>query len=93
MKQIKEMKDLDLANIDFLQKADNIYRTSDFIVKQKVSTSFNEETMITHLVSDDTYYARTEKRDVEYNIIFGERGKQINGKRIRSAMFTRKYVD
>ena len=33
------------------------------------------------------------KLDAEYNIIFGERGKQINGKRIRSAMFTRKYVD
>ena len=32
-------------------------------------------------------------KDARYNIIFGERGKQINGKRILSAMFTRKYVD
>jgi hypothetical protein len=93
MKQIKERKDLDFTSIDFIQNADNVYRTKDFIVSQKIYTVFSEDTMINHLVSTDTYYVRTARRDTEYNVIFGVRGKQINGKRIASAMFTRKYVD
>ncbi|MBQ5926624.1 MAG: hypothetical protein IIX01_01715, partial [Clostridia bacterium] len=49
--------------------------------KQKICTTLDEDTLITHLISDDTYYARTQKRDAEYNVIFGERGKEIDGKR------------
>ena len=64
-----------------------------YIVKQKICTTLDEDTLITHLISDDTYYARTQKRDAEYNVIFGERGKEIDGKRIKSSMFTRKYID
>ena len=93
MKQIKEWKELDFENIDFLQDADNVYRTSDYIVKQKIGASLSEDTMITRLLSVDTYYLRNERRDAEYNVVFRDRGKDINGKRIRSSMFTRKYVD
>ena len=82
-----------IEEVDFLQKADNVYRTSDYIVKQKICTTLDEDTLITHLISDDTYYARTQKRDAEYNVIFRERGKEIDGKRIKSSMFTRKYID
>ena len=93
MKKIKDLKDINFEQVDFLQKADNVYRTSDYIVKQKICTTLDEDTLITHLISDDTYYARTQKRDAEYNVIFRERGKEIDGKRIKSSMFTRKYID
>ena len=79
--------------MEFIHEAHNVYRTSEFIVKQKLINSFNEKTMITRLVSEDTYYVRTEKRDAEYEILFADRGKEINGKRIHSSMYTRKYVD
>ena len=92
-KKIKDLKDINFEQVDFLQKADNVYRTSDYIVKQKICTTLDEDTLITHLISDDTYYARTQKRDAEYNVIFRERGKEIDGKRIKSSMFTRKYID
>ena len=93
MKKIKDLKDINFEQVDFLQKADNVYRTSDYIVKQKICTTLDEDTLITPLISDDTYYARTQKRDAEYNVIFRERGKEIDGKRIKSSMFTRKYID
>ena len=93
MKQIKDWKDLDLVNIDFLQNADNVYRTRTYIVKQEIHTTFDEEKLMSFIVSEDTYYVRTQNRDAEYNAIFRDRGRKINGKRIKSAMFTRKYID
>ena len=93
MKNIKNWNDLNLSKIDFLKDADNIYRTKDYIVKQKIISSFSEITMITRLISEDVYYLRTARRDEEYNIIFADRKKQINGKRIRTSMFARKYID
>ena len=36
MKKIKDLKDINFEQVDFLQKADNVYRTSDYIVKQKM---------------------------------------------------------
>ena len=93
MKNIKNWNDLNLSKIDFLKDADNIYRTKDYIVKQKIISSFSEITMITRLIGEDVYYLRTARRDEEYNIIFADRKKQINGKRIRTSMFTRKYID
>ncbi|MBQ4273187.1 MAG: hypothetical protein IJB95_06050 [Clostridia bacterium] len=90
---MKKIKDLDLENMEFIHGAHNVYRTNEFIVKQKLINSFNEKTMITRLVSEDTYYTRTEKRDAEYEVLFVERGKEINGKRIHSSMYTRTYVE
>ena len=93
MEQHKKAKNIDTVTIDVVNNADNVYRTREYIVKQQISTSVNKNSLITHLISEDTYYLRTPKRDVEYNIIFKVRGKNIDGKRIRSTMYTRKYVD
>ena len=93
MEQHKKAKNIDTVTIDFVNNADNVYRTREYIVKQQISTSVNKNSLITHLISEDTYYLRTPKRDVEYNIIFKVRSKNIDGKRIRSTMYTRKYVD
>ena len=80
-----------IKNADFLDNAHNIYRTADFIVKQYLSTEITENCNII-LMSEDTYYARTDKRDREFESIFGCRDN-VDGKRIRSTMFTRKYVE
>ncbi len=93
MKQIKTLQDINLDKVDFIKHADNVYRTREYIVKQQISTSLDEETLINHLISDDTYYARTKSRDIDYEIIFADRGKKIDGKRMKSAMYTRKYID
>ena len=80
-----------LCDLDFLDGADNVYRTENFIVKQQIS--FLESDVGTSMVlSDDTYYLRTSQRDAEYEFAF--QGKaNINGKRLKSASYTRKYVD
>lgn len=80
-----------LCDLDFLDGADNVYRTENFIVKQQIS--FLESDVGTSMVmSDDTYYLRTPQRDAEYEFAF--QGKaNINGKRLKSASYTRKYVE
>ena len=80
-----------LCEMDFLQGADNVYRTPDFIVKQKISISVNHQGDA-HSVSIDTYYARTEKRDADYEFAFQFRDK-IDGKRIKSGTYLRQYVE
>lgn len=80
-----------ICDMAFLDGADNVYRTENFIVKQQIS--FLESDVGTSMVlSDDTYYLRTAQRDAEYEFVF--QGKaNINGKRLKSASYTRKYVD
>ena len=76
---------------DFLRGARNVYRTRYYIVKQELMISANDvETC--EMCSRDTYYLRTAKRDKEYEYIFAAR-KHIDGKRLPSTMYTRKYVD
>ena len=76
---------------DFMIDAMNIYRTRDFIVKQVIGISYSDVENIA-VISNDTFYRRTKKRDREYERIFWER-KHINGKRIPSTMYARTYVD
>lgn len=76
---------------DFMVDAMNVYRTRDFIVKQVIGIKYSDVENIA-VISDDTFYRRTKKRDREYERIFWER-KQINGKRIPSTMYARTYVD
>lgn len=76
---------------DFMVDAMNIYRTRDFIVKQVIGIKYSDVENIA-VISNDTFYRRTKKRDREYERIFGER-KHINGKRIPSTMYARTYVD
>lgn len=52
-----------IKNADFLDNTHNIYRTSDYIVKQYLYTEITDNCNII-LISEDTYYARTEKRDI-----------------------------
>lgn len=76
---------------DFMIDAMNVYRTRDFIVKQVIGIKYSDVENIA-VISNDTFYRRTKKRDREYEHIFWER-KQINGKRIPSTMYARTYVD
>lgn len=48
--------------------------------------------MISLLGSADTYYSRTAKRDAEYDLFFADRGPKLEGKRIRTAYYTRTYI-
>ena len=81
-----------MTTVDYLMEADNVYRTKDYIVCQKVSLcrSGKGNTLI---MSDDVYILRTRKRDNDYELIYKVRGKNINGKRMRSASYIRKYID
>ena len=76
---------------DFLMDATNVYRTKDYIVKQVIVMSFNDRNY-DQLVSYDTFYLRTKERDRKYEYYFDCRN-DIDGKRIRTAMFSRKYVN
>lgn len=81
-----------LSSVDFLIGADNVYRTKDFIVKQSISVCINDD-CISAILSTDTYYARTAVRDAEYEQAFAFRGAHMDGKRMRTAMYTRTYTD
>ncbi len=76
---------------DFCIDADNVYRTEYYIVKQRVILR-NKDACGNFLISIDTYYARDDERDYVYETLFADR-KNIDGKRIKTAMFTRTYVD
>ena len=77
--------------VDFMEDADNVYRTENYIVKQTIylSTEASGDNVI---VSDDVFYARTKWRDRCYEQIFSDR-TYLDGRRIPSAMHMRKYVD
>lgn len=81
-----------LKNIipDFLLDADNVYRTRHFIVKQVLIIQKGEEEA-NQIVSYDVYYKRTPVLDRAYEIAFDDR-KVINGKRLPSNMYIRKYI-
>ena len=81
-----------MTTVDYFMEADNVYRTKDYIVCQQVSLcrSGKGNTLI---MSDDVYLLRTKKRDADYELVYKVRGKNINGKRMRSASYIRKYID
>ena len=81
-----------MTTVDYFMEADNVYRTKNYIVCQKVSLCRSGKGN-TLLLSEDTYLLRTYKRDSEYELVYKVRGKKINGKRMRSGTYTRKYVD
>ncbi len=76
---------------EFAKGATNVYRTKHFIVKQRMcfrtDMKWGEE-----LMSYDTYYNRTPKRDEAYKIWFADR-KRINGKRLTATVYSREYVE
>lgn len=80
-----------VCDIVFLQNADNVYRTPDYIVKQKISLCTNKRGDV-HSVSDDTYYFRTSERDIDYEFVFRSRNN-LDGKRIKTRTYLRTYID
>ena len=70
--------------------ATNIYRTRDFIVKQVIEVLVNRQES-NAVVSHDTFIYRTKIRDRFYEILFCAR-KNIDGKRLPSTMYDRKYI-
>ena len=80
-----------IAVPDFINNADNIYRTKHFIVKQHLILD-NADLNGTNMISEDTFYKRTKVRDKQFDILFLNTTHK-NGKRIPSTMCSRKYVD
>ena len=76
---------------DFLIDADNVYRTKSYIVKQVIQIIEND-IEDNGIVSHDTYYRRTTARDLAYNMEFMDKTK-INGKRLPSTQYTRRYIE
>ena len=79
--QIKEM----------FENATNVYRTRKYIVKQVANYNVQNK-FYNVLYSQDTFYKRTYLRDKYYETKY--RNKiDINGKRLKTACSTRKYID
>lgn len=76
---------------DFLYDANNVYRTKNYIVKQVIGVRVSDEES-NIIFSFDTYYRRTHKRDKIYEKAFSQK-KHIDGKRLPSTMYARKYID
>jgi len=81
-----------MTTVDYLSEADNVYRTKKYIVCQKVSLCSSGKGN-TLLMSNDTYLLRTPIRDIDYELIYKVRGKQINGKRMHAGSYIRSYID
>ena len=80
-------------NVEFekllLTNADNVYRTDEFIVKQRFKVCSNIGTAIT--MSYDTYYLRTPERDRAYEHVFRYRDL-FQGKRLKATTYVRQYI-
>ena len=72
-------------------KNGNVYRTKHYIVRQRIQIQVTA-TGSKLMLSADTYYARTKQRDMIFDKFFtGYKPK--DGKRIKTAMYSRTYVD
>ena len=75
---------------DFCEEAVNVYRTKKYIVKQDISVEMTDSGD-TIIFSIDVFYERSKIRDKQYEHIFAER-KNMNGKRLPSTSYTRRYI-
>ena len=71
------------------QQAINVYRTRKYIVTQDIYLNECVDGSSV-LFSKDTYYLRNKKLDKQYEAQFKDR-EYINGKRVHTTMYTRKY--
>lgn len=85
----KSMSKMDCP--DFIKGATNLYRTKNYIVKQRIELKADMQDDNV-LISYDTYYVRTPKRDKEYEYGMSEK-LNVEGKRMRTGMYSRRYVD
>lgn len=73
------------------QQAINVYRTRKYIVTQDIYLNECADGSSV-LFSKDTYYLRNKKLDKQYEAQFKDR-EYINGKRVHTTMYTRKYFE
>lgn len=73
------------------QQAINVYRTRKYIVTQDIYLNECVDGSSV-LFSKDTYYLRNRKLDKQYEAQFKDR-EYINGKRVHTTMYTRKYFE
>lgn len=73
------------------QQAINVYRTRKYIVTQDIYLNECVDGSSV-LFSKDTYYLRNKKLDKQYETRFKDR-EYINGKRVHTTMYTRKYFE
>ena len=78
-----------LWNMEFLHHADNIYRTHDFIVSQRISLVVSKKGDA-YTKSEDHYYARNAKRDADYDFACQLR-ENHEGSRIKASVYIRHY--
>lgn len=83
--------ELILDEIDFLDNANNIYETKNYIVRQEISVEIING--ITVIYSRDTFYSRTSKRKAQLEFLQSIRPTLVNGKRVPATMTSRTYVD
>ncbi len=81
-----------LTASELLRNSTNIYRTEQYIVKQQISVS-NVIDGNTVMISDDIFYIRTPIRDRMFEKLFESTRRNLNGKRIKTALQTRQYVE
>lgn len=75
---------------DFMIDATNIYRTKKYIVKQNLYIDYDINNS-SILFSQDIYYLRNKKIDKLFDLIFQDR-QNLDGKRICSTSYSRKYI-
>ncbi len=75
----------------FVRDATNVYRTKEYIVKQVIDIQYDSKEA-GNVLSHDTFYKRTPARDRQYEYLFSGR-RRVNGKRLPSTAYTRRYVD
>ena len=77
--------------LDYFNKASNVYRTNNFIVCQFLYVKAHE-VIDNALFSSDVFFKRTRKRD-KYFVKLNEAKVNIDGVRIPTNLYTRKYVE
>ena len=79
-----------MKSFDFVRDATNVYRTEQYIVKQSIEIRGDQRKGLA-IVSHDTFVRRTARRDAEYELMFFMRD-HIDGRRLPSTMYNRKYI-
>ncbi len=74
---------------EFMKAATNVYRTAHFIVRQRLFVLTDKEEH-NAVISRDTFFRRTPKRDEEYEAVFAKR-EHTDGKRLPSSAYIREY--
>ncbi|MBQ8308253.1 MAG: hypothetical protein IJX96_00290 [Clostridia bacterium] len=80
-----------LSFVDELELASNAYRTKKYIVTQRIMFR-QTETDGSMIMSVEVFYKRNQERDTIYEKVFENRVK-VDGRRLRSTMYTRGYVE